>query len=74
MDDLGLHERRRGPEYALHKAVYENDVKLVSKLLKTSDVGQKDIHGLHIFKIVQTLRKFAFLLFKEILRFTWHAC
>lgn len=39
-------ERRRGElDYPLHKAVFENDVKLVSKLLKTHDVGLKDIHG-----------------------------
>ncbi|XP_059151622.1 ankyrin repeat domain-containing protein 13C-like isoform X2 [Physella acuta] len=32
-------------EYQLHQSVFNGDVKLVSKLIRTCDVSQKDIHG-----------------------------
>ncbi|CAL1547478.1 unnamed protein product [Lymnaea stagnalis] len=38
-------------EFPLHQSVFNGDVKLVSKLIRTCDVSQKDIHGntpLHI--------------------------
>ncbi|KAK0052137.1 ankyrin repeat domain-containing protein 13C [Biomphalaria pfeifferi] len=38
-------------EFPLHQSVFKNDVKSVSKLIRTCDVSQKDIHGntpLHI--------------------------
>ena len=31
--------------YALHRAVFSNDLKKISQLLRTHDLAQKDIHG-----------------------------
>ncbi|BFY99500.1 hypothetical protein BsWGS_02540 [Bradybaena similaris] len=33
------------PEFPLHQSVFSGDVKQVSKLIRTCDVAQKDIHG-----------------------------
>lgn len=35
-------------EYQLHQSVFNGDVKLVSKLIRTCDVSQKDIHGIKL--------------------------
>ena len=32
-------------EFPVHKSVFRNDVRLLSKLLRTDDVDQKDKHG-----------------------------
>jgi hypothetical protein len=34
-------------QYALHKAVFNNDIKLISQLLRNYDINHKDIHGLY---------------------------
>lgn len=41
----GEDERRR-QQYALHCAVFHNDLKLISHLLRNYDIQLKDIHGL----------------------------
>ena len=35
--------------YPVHECVFKNDVRLLSKLLRTDDVDQKDKHGIFKF-------------------------
>ena len=45
-DDLQTESERRQQQYALHCAVFNNDLKLISQLLRNYDIQLKDIHGL----------------------------
>lgn len=39
-------------KYTLHRAVFENDLQSLSRLLRKNDVGAKDKHGMIIHIIV----------------------
>lgn len=45
-------------EFPLHEKVFCGDIKEVSKLLRTHDVSQKDIHGIINLTFVQILACF----------------
>ena len=45
-DDSDREDDRRRQQYALHCAVFHNDLKLIAQLLRNYDIQLKDIHGL----------------------------